>query len=323
MGHFKLLKKTKLVDMVVGQELPESDFSSLTPEGEFCQFEYISEENTLPAYPVHPGVYAITKTAAGMKLITTSFTQDKILKDFISTTNVTNLIDKFFSRLHVYTEEGIENPKRAALIYGPAGSGKSTGISAVVEQYGSQPDTAIVVWHTDSLEASEVKSFIKSFEYKEVSKLILIIEDIGGMENQGRDVRSDSSLLSLLDNKEKTFTVPVYIIATTNFPENLMANLTNRPDRFDDKIEIGYPSAEARVALLNFYVKDAVTPEALELIKSKKCEEFTPAHIREIRLRSRIHDKTPEAVITEIHKEIEMYKKAFSKQKSMGMGFSD
>lgn len=128
MGYFKLLAKTKLSNMLPGETLQESDFSSLTPEGDFCQFEYIAEDqNKMTPYPVSPGVYAITKTAAGMKLITTSFTQDKILKDFISTTEITNLINKFFSRLNVYLEEGIENPKRAALIYGPAGSGKSTG----------------------------------------------------------------------------------------------------------------------------------------------------------------------------------------------------
>ena len=323
MGHFKLISKKKLVDMNEGDQLVESDFSATLTDGTFVQFEYVSEENKLPTYDVRPGVFAIAKTTSGFKLVDTQFTNDKILEEFVNTENIVNIIDKFFSRLHVYTEEGIEVPKRAALLYGPAGTGKSTSISKIVDKYSKQEGTLIVVWHTDKLEPSEVKSFVKSFEYHDVKRMILIVEDIGGIENDRAQIRSDSSLLSLLDNKEKTFTMPIYIIATTNFPENLMANLTNRPDRFDDKIEVGFPPVEARKALLKFYLKDTWTQEAENQISSKKCEEFTPAHIREVRLRSRIYDKLPEEVIKDICKEIETYKKAFTKQKSMAMGFNE
>lgn len=323
MGHFKVVSKVKLDDLSLGETLQESDFSSLTPSGNFIQMEYVSDDDKLPPYPVKPGVFAITKTNLGLELIPTKFTKDKILEEFISTKNVVDLIDKFFSRLHVYYEEGIEIPKRAALLYGPAGTGKTTAISSIVDKYSKLNDTTVIVWRTDTLDASDVMLFFKSFDYKGVGKLILIVEDIGGVENDQLQVRSDSSLLSLLDNKEKTFTLPIYIIATTNFPENLMANLTNRPDRFDDKIEVGFPTADTRKALLQFYLKDSITDKSLEMISSKKCDEFTPAHIREIRLRSRIHDKTPEDVITEIQKEIEHYKKAFTKQRATGFGLYD
>lgn len=323
MGYFKLTSKLRLDDLNIGDVIQESDFSSVTPTGNFIQMEYISEENTLPPYPVTPGVFAITKVGIGLQLVETSFSRDKILEEFISTKNVTALIDQFFSKLDIYREEGIEVPKRGALIYGPAGTGKTTAISAIVDKYSKLKDTLIVVWRTDTLEAQDVKSFIKAFEYRGVEKMILIAEDIGGIENELTRIRSDSSLLALLDNKEKTFQIPIYIIATTNFPENLMANLTNRPDRFDDKIEVGYPSAEARKALLNFYLKESATKEQIDLIASKKCDEFTPAHIREIRLRSRLHDKTVEQVIKELQKEIEDYKKAFSKQRATGFGLHD
>lgn len=320
MGHFILKSKKKLEDMQEGERLEESDFSQLTQTGTFVQFEYISEDNKLPKYPVKPGVYAIAKNMTGYQLVETSFTNDRILEEFVNTEHITSVIDKFFTRLHVYTEEGIEVPKRAALLYGPAGTGKSTAISKIVQKYSKESGTFVLVWHTDKFEASEVKSFVQSFDYQGVERMILIVEDIGGMENDRAQVRSDSSLLSLLDNKERTFTKPIYIIATTNFPENLMANLTNRPDRFDDKIEVGFPPSDARKALLKFYLKDAWTQEAEDQIAHRKCDEFTPAHIREVRLRSRIHDKLPQDVIKDICKEIESYKKAFSKQKSMGFG---
>ena len=320
MGYFKLVSKVKLDDLNIGDILKESDFSSLTPNGNFIQMTYVPEEGKRPSYPVSAGVYTISSTSGGMELFPTRFTRDKILEEFIFTKTVTEFIDKFFEKLHVYYEEGIEVPKRAALLYGPAGTGKTTVISNIAEKYEQAKDTLIVVWRTDTVDASDVKDFIKSFEYNGVNKMILIAEDIGGIENDEARIRSDSSLLALLDNKEKTFSLPVYIIATTNFPENLMGNLTNRPDRFDDKIKVDFPSAESRVSLLKFYLKDSATDSALALIASKKCDEFTPAHIREIRLRSKIHDKTPETVIAEIQKEIDQYKKAFTKQATTGFG---
>lgn len=320
MGYFKVTSKVKLDDLNIGDTLKESDFSSLTPDGNFIQMEFVPEESKAPVYKVNPGVYSIASMSTGLQLIKTQFTKDKILNDFIYTKNVIQTIDKFFEKLHVYYEEGIEVPKRAALLYGPPGTGKTTVIASIVEKYSELKDAVIVVWRTDTIESCDVKDFIKSFQYTNVNKMILIAEDIGGIENDEARVRSDSSLLALLDNKEKTFSIPVYILATTNFPENLMGNLTNRPDRFDDKIKVDFPSAEARASLLKFYLKDSLTPEALNLISSKKCDEFTPAHIREIRLRSRIHDKTPETVILEIQKEIELYKKAFTKQTTTGFG---
>lgn len=321
MGYFKLLSRTNLKDIKLDQRIEESDFS-LQQGDDFLQFEYVEEERKLEPYPVKPGVFSINKTMMGLELMPTTFTQDKILKDLLTTKSITEKIDMFFNRLNVYYEEGIEIPKRGALLFGPAGTGKSSGISAIVEKYAGDEKTLIVTWSTDTFEASDVKRFFKSFEYKGVERMILIAEDIGGIENDAATIRSDSSLLSLLDNKEKTFRTPTYIIATTNYAQNLMGNLTNRPDRFDDKLEIGYPTATARVELLKFYLKDAVTPDSIKLIESKKCEEFTPAHIREIRIRSKIHDKTPEAVIKEIQAEIESYKKAFSKQQAVGFGIN-
>ena len=321
MGYFKLKARTSLKDLQLDQRVDESDFS-LQQGDDFLQFEYIEEERKLEPYPVSPGVFAITPLTGSLQLLPTSFTQNKILTELLTTKSVTEKIDLFFNKLHVYYEEGIEIPKRGALLFGPPGTGKSTSLSAIVEKYQGDNKTLIVVWNTDALDAVDIKRFIKSFEYRNVERMILIAEDIGGIENSEATVRSSSSLLSLLDNQEKTFTKPTYIIATTNYAQNLMGNLTNRPDRFDDKLEIGYPTAAARVELLKFYLKDSVTDGAIKLIESKKCEEFTPAHIREIRIRSKIHDKTPEAVIKEIQAEIESYKKAFSKQQAVGFGIN-
>lgn len=200
-------------------------------------------------------------------------------------------------------------------------TGKSTGISKVIRNYTGDNKTAVVVWPTDKYEASKVKDFVKSFKYVGVERLIMIVEDIGGVEVDQVRMKSDSSLLSLLDNQEKTFTIPVFILATTNHPEIFLGNLTNRPNRFDDKIEVGYPDSKFRCALLNFFNKDVMTEkEALDLMSDDKTEKFSPAHIREIIIRSRIYDKTIPDVIREMIKEIGTFENAFEKPKVMGAG---
>lgn len=319
MGHFKLKAKNKLQDMQIGDQISESDFATLTPDGTFVQLEYVEGESPKQEpYKIHPGIWAIQKTMVGLKLYETSFVQDKILDSFVKTKHITDKIDCFFKKIPVYYEMGFEVAKRAALLYGPAGTGKTTAISVVANKYVADKETAVVVWHTDKFEAFQVKDFIKSFEYVGVNKLILIIEDIGGVEIDQARMKSDSSLLSLLDNQEKTFRIPTFILATTNYPANFMGNLTNRPNRFDDKIEVGYPGAEQRKELLKFFGKDMVTKDALAHMGANKTSQFSPAHIREVVVRAKIYDKTLSEVITEMCKEIEAFHNMFVEKRSMG-----
>lgn len=260
---------------------------------------------------------------SGLHLERTSFVKDKLLEGFLSTKNIIDKADCFFRNIHVYKEEGFDIAKRGILLYGPAGTGKSASLSVVCEKYVADEKTAVVFWPTDKFEAWKIKDFIKTFKYiNGVEKLILIVEDIGGVEIDQVKMKSDSSLLALLDNQEKTFIIPVLIIATTNFPEVFLGNLTNRPNRFDDKIEVGYPSSEYRLKLMEFFNKNKeLSPEVIKLMQSDKTKEFTASHIRECLIRSRIHEKELSVAIKEISDEIELYKKAFTKGK--GISFDD
>jgi SpoVK/Ycf46/Vps4 family AAA+-type ATPase len=325
-GYFKIKSKLKLDELELGSVISESDYSTLTPEGNFIQLEYIeSEEQEAKDYNVKPGIWVIDHSQSrGMFLTTTSFVKDRILDEFIHTKHITDKIELFFRKIQVYYDLGFEVPKRAALLFGPAGTGKSTALSKIAEQYGNDGETAVIVWPTSKYEAQHVKDFIKTFAYQGVKRLILFIEDIGGVEVDQVRMKSDSSLLSLLDNQEKTFTIPVFIIATTNHPEVFLGNLTNRPNRFDDKIEVGYPSKEARAALLTFFSKGLATEKALALIQTNKTDKFSPAHIREVVIRSMIYDKEFSEIINEMTSEIAHYEAGFEKTKTMGAGmFND
>lgn len=323
MGHFLVKSKLKLDDLEIGTQISESDFATLTPSGSFVQLEYVEEVSQQKPYEVHPGIWSIQKTMMGLKLETTSFVNDSILEEFVHTKNITDKMDCFFNRLHIYKEHGFDVPKRAMLIYGPAGTGKTTAALHACKKYEADKKSLILVWSTDKIDAVEVKDFVKTFDYIGVDKVIVIMEDIGGVEIDQVRIKSTASLLSLLDNQEKTFRIPIFILATTNHPENFLGNLTNRPGRFDDKIEVGYPSGEIRSDLLKFFLKGKFPEdESIEHIKNKKFIEFSPAHIKEVILRSALYDVSLVDAMESISKEITTYKNAFTKTKGLGIGFN-
>lgn len=303
--------------------MPESDYSAITPDNRFIQMEFVAEDDVKKVEAV-PGIFTVAIVPGqGLVLRKTAFVSDSILEEFVHTKDIDERINCFFSRLHVYKKHGIEVPKRNVLLYGPPGSGKSTALIKIANKYAKDGKTLVVIYPTDKIDSFEIKTIFRNLEYKGVEKLILIVEDIGGVEIDQVKMRSDSSLLSLLDNQEKTFTLPTLIIATTNFPEIFLGNIMNRPGRFDDKIEVGYPEGEQRKKLLLFFTQNGASEEAQALMLDNKTKELSPAHIKEAIIRSEIYDKKLEVVIEEMLKEIELYKKAFSKRKSVGLGFND
>lgn len=320
MGFFKVKSVTSIDCLKQGDSLPESDYV-INSQNNFVQFEYVDQNDEIEQYTPSPGIFAIKRDGVKLILEKTSFVKDEILDSFVHTKDIESKIDCFFNKFDVYKKYGIEVPKRNILLYGPPGTGKSTAISKIANKYVSDGKTLVLIYQTDNFDASEIKNFIKSFNYNHIEKQILIMEDIGGMEVDQVRVKSDSSLLSLLDNNERAFKIPTLVISTTNHPEVFLGNLTNRPGRFDDKIEVGFPKAEQRIGLLEFFLKEPVSLSIKVLIGHSKFNDFSPAHIKECVIRSAIYDKDLESVIKEMKEEIEYYKEAFQKKKSMG--FSD
>jgi SpoVK/Ycf46/Vps4 family AAA+-type ATPase len=322
-GFFKVTSKIKMSDLKIGDKVQESDFASMTEDGHFIQMEYVSSEENMEMVDAKPGVYTIVKTMQGLALEKTEFMENNVLKDFINTKEILDKINNFFNRLDVYLKYKVF-PKRGIILHGPAGTGKTTAIAAAVNSVKNDPEYFTLVWHTDKIEAGDVKDFIKHLNYVGPNKMILIVEDIGGIEIDQARIRSESSLLSLLDNQEKAFTIPTLIIATTNYIENFMGNLTNRPGRFDEKIKVDFPPADARVKLAKFYDVDGILSEAaISKLSSKKCDKFTPAQIQEVIVRSEINGVDPELVIDQITKEIENYEKNFREKSRQSITMFD
>jgi len=320
MGHFIVSSKINLMNSTINDVIAEADYSTLCPDGTFVQLKYIENEDDNGKIKVQPGVFRIIKKNHRLELGPSSFSNDAILSTFSITELVCSQIDKFFSKLHIYKKYGIETPRRGLLLYGPPGGGKSTIISEISRKYSEDGESTVLIWETSKFEAWMVKDLIKSFDYQGVKKLILIAEDIGGIEMDQVKMKSDSDLLSLLDNIERTFTIPTVIIATTNFPEIFLGNLTNRPQRFDTKIEVPKPTAEQRVQLFNFFYKEDTGEDVKAELMKKKYEDFTPAHLKEIIIRAELEEVTLLKSIELVEKEIQVFKKEFQKNKSNKFG---
>lgn len=317
-GKFKLKRKTKLLDMTEHTELPESDFCCIE-QGTLIQLEYIEESDKQEKYEVKPGIFTIVKDIEGLKLERTSFTQQEIYKDYVNTKQVENMIEKFFSKLSVYKKYKIEDvPRRGILLYGKPGLGKSSLITEVANKYVSQNNTTVILWQTDHFDPYEVKEFFKTFEYKNVDKMILVAEDIGGVEIDQVKIKSQPSLLALLANTEKTFTIPTLVLGTTNFPEVFLENLTNRRGRFDKSIEMPRPTGEQRVNLFKFFADTVMVenhPEFLEEFKSKKYNEFSINDIKEVIVRSELEDLTLLEASKSLLEDIKKFNNAFVNNK--------
>jgi ATP-dependent 26S proteasome regulatory subunit len=324
--YFKVKKITDIKNINNSAQLPESDFSLFTSDDKFVQFELVKDAENLSTIAVKPGIYAVSETKnEKMGLVVSGFTEQTLLEDYASTKDISNKIHTFFNKLDVYKKFGID-PKRAMLLYGPPGTGKSLLLSKIANEYAALGETSVIIWPTDKYSARDVKSLFKRLDYKtnDIKRLILIVEDLGGTEQNSEVMQSESSLLSLLDNVEKTFTIPTMILATTNFPENFLENLTNRPQRFDDLIEVKRPQGEQRAKFLEFFSLGEASESALTKIKHKKYDElFSVAHVKEVVIRSALYDISLESAMDQLEAQAEKAKKQFTNRRKIGMDFMD
>ena len=182
-----------------------------------------------------------------------------------------------------------------------------------------------MIWPTSELHAEDVSSFLTfAADYTpESTRVILIMEDIGGVEHDGNGPRSASSgMLQLLDGVNVSFKLPTFIIATTNHPENLLESLADRPGRFDELIEVPPPPIDQKIALLEFIAKRPLTDDEKDSMNLKGAEELSIAHLKEIVIRSRLHDKTIREVVEKMVSHSQLFRKGFEKKnKKVGLGF--
>jgi SpoVK/Ycf46/Vps4 family AAA+-type ATPase len=293
---------------------------SIQNEDYFLQFELIRNEVVKVKVELKSGVFNIEKSSTGLVFVPMELQEAPMLETSKAYQDIEKEFNNFFDRLDVYDELGILK-KRGVLLFGPAGTGKSANVSKSLRKLKSQGDTAIVMWNASSIRSDEILAlFSTGIEYNSsVKKLVIVIEDIGmGVEGYGGPKEIDRSLLNLLDGANSVVQVPTFMVATTNYAHNLPEPLI-RPGRFDAWIEVGVPSANERVSLIEFFIKSALTEDDKKAIMGKDLNEFSIAHIKELVLRTKRDDKGYSEVIKELKTLKDKFNKGFDDKKGTGL----
>lgn len=324
-GKFILKKVTPFKDLVDGviTELPESDLCFQDGE-RIIQLKFEKPEDE-SSFEITPGSFVLTDGMAGLTLKKLEFKPRSLLETATNTAKIMKEAGIFFNRLHVYEKLG-RPKKRGVLLYSTPGMGKTSAIEKVCSDLMKEdPGTVIIVWPTSEIDADKiVKMLSTNSRYaSECTRMVLIIEDIGGGERHSHrsNTAVDSGLLNLLDGVGVVFRLPTFIIATTNHPENLLASLADRPGRFDLMMELQPPNHAEKIALMTFICKRELNVDEQACLVLKGTEEFSIAHLEEIAVRAELHDKTHAEVVDELINHKKLFQRDFEKKKGgMGMG---
>lgn len=321
-GHFILKKITRFDDIKADTTLPESDLC-FQDDRSIYQFKFEKAEEEYKE-TIMPGIFSLQEANSRIVPKPTEFRNRNLLTSVVNTDSIVAEANTFFQNLHVYEELG-EPKARKILIHSEPGMGKTATIThyclhAVKEDAG----TVVLQWPTSQIDSSDILNFLSKYsEYDPAcTRLILLMEDIGGGEREGSygSRAVDSSMLDLLDGLQVTFRLPTFIIATTNYPQNLLSALADRPGRFDLIMALKPPSYEERIKLVEFIAKRDLSDVEKEAFRAKGCELFSVAHLKEAVIRSRLHNKPVPEVVKELIKHRETFKKAFEEKGSVGFG---
>lgn len=183
---------------------------------------------------------------------------------------IINNIEQFWTREDVFRKLGFLW-KRGVLLFGPAGSGKTSTLQLITKKVIDRGGIAVYV-KNPQLTAQGLELLRK---IEPTRPVIVMVEDIDAIQQ----AYGEADLLAMLDGDLQIDNV-VYI-ATTNYPEKLDKRLVNRPSRFDIVRKIGMPTPEARAIYLKARnARIANTDELYEWVAAT--DDFSIAHLKEL-----------------------------------------
>ena len=131
--------------------------------------------------------------------------------------------------------------KRGILLWGPAGSGKTSTLQLISQDIVNKGGISVYV-SNPSVTAHGLAIFRR---IEPIRPCVVMLEDLDAMiSNHG-----EHEVLALLDGELQIDNV--VFIATTNYPERLDKRIVNRPSRFDIVKLIGMPNPAAREMYLS------------------------------------------------------------------------
>lgn len=216
-------------------------------------------------------------------------TQRQITKDIIKE------IKDFVKSEDIYRKVGIQF-RRGILMYGPPGEGKTTTIRQIIKKYKNE---SIIIFLNDIPSAPMLKA-INDMEGDRLK--IVIVEELATMIDS-----FDTSMDAILDFLDgETSLDKCLILATTNYPHRLPANIAQRHSRFDLLVEVSSPTKEEIQALVEHFTGEWPVNANIELLIG-----LSTATIKEICLYSMIKNVSINVAAEKIKERIEVTKQKF------------
>lgn len=217
------------------------------------------------------GIYEPFATPGAWGLERLHISSDEIyeLPD-MQTLTVLQEAEKFWANEDRYRKHSLLY-KRGILMFGPPGGGKTVTVKLLMKKL-IELDGVIILVNNVQLATMALKA-LKRIEPSR--NLICVFEDIDEIIK----ANGEAIVLSMLDGEHNIGRV--LNIATTNYADMLGARIINRPSRFDRRVYIGMPSAEARSHYLNLATAGDLSKTQLKRW-TKDTAEMSIAHLREL-----------------------------------------
>jgi len=200
---------------------------------------------------------------------------DIVIKDKMKLKLNRNAI-KFLENVTLFQEKNLR-ASRGVLITGPPGTGK-TLCCEVLCKY---TDATVIYVTRDCLEHTGDISGVYKLARKLAPSLVIFedIDTLGGVTREVGDHPLLGEFLNALSGVENN--AGVVTLATTNHPENLDWALTDRPGRFDVRLDFGYPDDKTRKSIFEKYLKPFKTKKIDLTGLVRKTEGYSGAYIHE------------------------------------------
>lgn len=320
-GKRTIVSVTDITKLRPGDELPIYNSDDYwTQKGKRIEYleDYLEKKNVLEA-----GSYSLIATNRGLKCEEFESSSDTIDSNFFQTSlDFVQDIQTFLSNRKVFDRLKL-SMRRGWLFWGPAGTGKTFAITKAVQKLREDdPKALILYFRQDSIRTSDVVNWMtRSSLSEDVSCVVFVIEDLGGGEanvgtNEGMQV--DSSTLAFLDGSYISWKVPTIFLSTTNYPQAMLENIIDRPGRFDQVMEMGFPKVQETSKYAEHLLGRALTDEEYKALSRN---QFSVAHVKELCLRVLVYNKDMVEEATLLMKYKEKVKNNFEPPKAqMGMG---
>lgn len=229
---------------------------------------YVGSTETMPVIP--PGVYDIHSFQGGYYFSPLDERDDDLIR-FPGTRidDVVNEIETFWTQENAFRAHGLPY-KRGILLYGPPGSGKSSTLRFITNDVVAKGGIVLTYSGPDS--------FISGYRIlrtiQPTTPIVVLMEDLDSILK----MYSQSAILNLLDGVESVD--KVVFLATTNYPGDLKARISNRPSRFDRVYAIPHPNEAGRRLYLESLIRHGDEVDVDQYVKDTG--GMSLAHLKEL-----------------------------------------